>query len=53
MSCDNGWCADCGDCLVCYSDEYCAITNLLHADQLPDDETVASENPEGVGDTPE
>lgn len=54
VSCgDLGWCADCGDCLSCYGDELCAITEISHGAQIPDDEPVATPNPEGVGDTPE
>lgn len=54
VSCgDLGWCADCGDCLSCYGDELCAITDLSHDLQIPDDEPVATANPVGVEGTPE
>lgn len=36
MSCDEGYCEDCGDCLRCYGNEYCAISDAFHGDQIPD-----------------
>lgn len=40
MACfDSGYCPDCGDCLDCYGDEYCAISGNFHGDYLPDAET--------------
>lgn len=57
MACfDSGYCPDCGDCLDCYGDEYCAISGNLHDEHDPEPrpnvEPVATPNPEGVGDTP-
>ena len=32
--CGEDFCEDCGDCLVCYGEDDCAITGRSHRDQL-------------------